>query len=79
MVHIVNVIPSLPDMKGSVRALAVSNTTEVFNVLKMQGVSGLSDPPELPEEDDDQSLPFDFHETFGFLDLMDSSASNQVC
>ena len=73
MVHIVNAIPSFPDMKGSVRALAVSNTTEV---LKMQGVSGLSDPPELPEEDD---LPFDFHETFGFLDLMDSSASNQVC
>ncbi|XP_062337519.1 uncharacterized protein si:dkeyp-68b7.12 [Osmerus eperlanus] len=66
------------DMKGSVRALAVSNTTEVFDVLKMQGVSVLSDPPELPEEDDDQALPFDFHETFGFLDLMDSSASNQL-
>lgn len=27
----------------------------------------------------DQDLPMDLQEAFGFLDLMDSCASNQVC
>ena len=31
-----------------------------------------------PEEPDSQ-LPLDFQDTFGFLDLMDSSAYSQVC
>ncbi|XP_061110442.1 rho GTPase-activating protein 30 [Conger conger] len=43
---------------------------EDLDYVDMKGIS--------PREEQDSQLPLDFQDTFGFLDLMDSSAYNQV-
>lgn len=65
------------DMKGSVQtALDAPDMSGVRNE-----VVAIDLPFPLMEEDDeqDQDCPLDFQDTFGFLDLMDSSVSSQVC
>lgn len=65
------------DMKGSVQiALDAPDMSGVRNE-----VVAIEVPFPLMEEDDeqDQDCPLDFQDTFGFLDLMDSSASTKVC
>eukprot|EP00063_Salmo_salar_P021403 XP_013996238.1 PREDICTED: rho GTPase-activating protein 30-like [Salmo salar] len=64
------------DMKGSVQiALDAPDMSGVRNE-----VVAIEVPFPLMEEDDeqDQDCPLDFQDTFGFLDLMDSSVSSQM-
>ncbi|XP_029499222.2 trichohyalin-like isoform X2 [Oncorhynchus nerka] len=64
------------DMKGSVQtALDAPDMSGVRNE-----VVAIDLPFPLMEEDDeqDQDCPLDFQDTFGFLDLMDSSVSSQM-